>query len=124
MRRRGDHEQYLNAIPLVNAVLCVDCDTISNSPHDKCLVCGSNSLFNLRRVLEGSLPQDSGLTQTVKYNLEITATVTGICGNDLSRTTESITRLLASNQTGGWESFHVNVEPVLEVDDKRAAMAA
>ena len=44
-----------NAVALQNAVLCADCDCVSDSPHDKCLVCGSRSLFNISRVLGGSL---------------------------------------------------------------------
>jgi hypothetical protein len=40
-----------NAISLKNAVLCADCDVVSDSPHDYCLVCGSRSLFNISRLL-------------------------------------------------------------------------
>jgi hypothetical protein len=47
----------LNAISLKNAVLCADCDTVSDSPHDECLVCGSRSLFNISRALGGMLPR-------------------------------------------------------------------
>ena len=47
-----------NAVALQNAVLCADCDCVSDSPHDKCLVCGSRSLFNISRVLGGSLSGD------------------------------------------------------------------
>ena len=41
----------LSAVPLLNAVFCADCETISNSPHDACTVCGSRSLLNLFRML-------------------------------------------------------------------------
>src|ERR1019366_1275517 len=37
----------LSAVPLLNAVFCADCETISDSPHDACTVCGSRSLVNL-----------------------------------------------------------------------------
>ena len=43
----------VNAICLKKAVLCVDCDVLSDSPHDYCLVCGSRSLFNVGRLLGG-----------------------------------------------------------------------
>jgi len=46
----------LNAVWLRNAVLCADCEVISDSPHDCCAVCGSRSLLNLSRVLGGTLP--------------------------------------------------------------------
>jgi hypothetical protein len=48
----------LNAVSLQNAVLCAECDVVSDSPHDRCLVCGSPSLFNISRVLGGALPRD------------------------------------------------------------------
>ena len=48
----------LNAVALQNAVLCADCDVVSDSPHDRCLVCGSRSLFNIARMFGGNLPQN------------------------------------------------------------------
>jgi hypothetical protein len=48
----------LNAVALRNAVLCAECDVVSDSPHDRCLVCGSPSLVNLARMLGGNLPRD------------------------------------------------------------------
>lgn len=47
-------EPLLNAIPLLNAVLCADCEVISDSPGEVCSVCGSRSLLSLGRVLGGS----------------------------------------------------------------------
>ena len=46
----------INAICLQNAVLCADCEVISDSPHDTCRVCGSRSLLSLSCVLGGTLP--------------------------------------------------------------------
>lgn len=48
--------RMVNAVALRNAVLCAECDVVSDSPHDTCLVCGSHSLFNIARVLGGNLP--------------------------------------------------------------------
>jgi hypothetical protein len=48
----------LNAVALRNAVLCAECDVVSDSPHDQCLVCGSRSLVNISRMLGGSLPKN------------------------------------------------------------------
>jgi hypothetical protein len=53
---RADKDRLLNSISLQNAVLCADCDVVSDSPHDHCLVCGSRSLFNISRLLGGMLP--------------------------------------------------------------------
>jgi hypothetical protein len=49
--------RVLNAVALQNAVLCAECDVVSDSPHDICLVCGSRSLFNIARIFGGNLPQ-------------------------------------------------------------------
>jgi len=48
----------LNAVALQNAVLCAECDVVSDSPYDRCLICGSRSLFNISRMLGGTLPRD------------------------------------------------------------------
>src|SRR5215470_10036673 len=50
------NSRVLNAVPLQNAVLCAECDVVSDSPHDVCMVCGSRSLFNIARVFGGKLP--------------------------------------------------------------------
>src|SRR5580704_7234568 len=47
----------LNAVALQNAVLCAECDVVSDSPYDVCMVCGSRSLFNIARVFGGKLPE-------------------------------------------------------------------
>jgi hypothetical protein len=41
----------LNLIPLRFAVLCANCDVISESRNGHCLACGSPSLISLSRVL-------------------------------------------------------------------------
>jgi hypothetical protein len=53
---RSEELRPLNSISLQNAVLCAECDFVSDSPHDYCLVCGSRSLFNISRLLGGMLP--------------------------------------------------------------------
>ena len=51
-----ERRRCLNAVALQNAVLCAECDVVSDSPHDTCLVCGSRSLFNIARMFGGKLP--------------------------------------------------------------------
>ena len=53
---RAEKGRPLNSILLQNAVLCAECDVVSDSPNDHCLVCGSRSLFNISRLLGGMLP--------------------------------------------------------------------
>jgi len=43
-----------NLIPLPQAVLCANCEVVSDSKNGHCIVCGSPSLLNLARVLDGS----------------------------------------------------------------------
>jgi hypothetical protein len=51
-------EPILNTIQLLNAVLCADCEVISDSASDVCAVCGSRSLLSLGRVLGGSIGEE------------------------------------------------------------------
>src|ERR1022692_1534937 len=55
---RAERVRPLNSISLQNAVLCAECDVLSDSPNDHCLVCGSRSLFNISRLLGGMLPRE------------------------------------------------------------------
>ena len=48
----------LNAVSLQYAVLCADCEVVSDSPHDVCMVCGSRSLVNICRILGGKMPKN------------------------------------------------------------------
>ena len=107
----------LSAVPLLNAVFCADCETISNSPHDTCTVCGSPSLVNLFRILGGTLrsqkarsAEDHG--KTAKYNLELTVKVHEIPANELNRAIESLSRL--AEVCGDLESLHIDVEPAFD----------
>ena len=43
------------ALPLWNAVFCLDCEVICSSRGDECPACKSRSLVSLARMLEGSL---------------------------------------------------------------------
>jgi hypothetical protein len=48
-------EPMLSTIQLMSAVLCADCEVISDSSGEVCSVCGSRSLLSLGRVLGGSI---------------------------------------------------------------------
>jgi hypothetical protein len=117
MNTAADTEAGLSAVPLLNAVFCVDCETISNSPHDACSVCGSHSLISLVRMLGGTLrgqkPQSTeDHAKTAKYNLELTVKVHEIPANELNHAIESISRL--AEVCGDLESLHINVESVFD----------
>ena len=57
----AEKDRLLNSISLQNAVLCADCDVVSDSPHDQCLVCGSRSLLNISRLLGGMMPSERAM---------------------------------------------------------------
>jgi hypothetical protein len=64
----------LNAVALQYAVLCAECDVVSDSPHDICMVCGSRSLVNICRILGGKMPKNRTVLlkpEPVKINREI-----------------------------------------------------
>jgi len=52
---QGDGSDPILHVPLMEAVLCADCEIISNSDGETCQVCGSRSLLSLGRVLGGSI---------------------------------------------------------------------
>jgi len=55
MDDRDSGEPALNSVPLAEAVLCADCEIISDSDGEACQVCGSRSLLSLGRVLGGCI---------------------------------------------------------------------
>jgi hypothetical protein len=55
MDANQNSEPTLNTINLMSAVLCADCEVISDSAGEVCAVCGSRSLLSLGRVLGGSI---------------------------------------------------------------------
>jgi hypothetical protein len=55
----------VNAVRLQQAVLCADCDVITDSPHDTCSICGSRSLLPLARVLGNTQPTPTPAVQEV-----------------------------------------------------------
>lgn len=120
----------LNTVSLENAVFCVNCEMISNSPHDVCDVCGSRSLVALCRVLGGTLrkrPMSVRLsppppTRSVSYHLELSIDAHDICARDLNHAIELATRL--SEAGGVIEHLHINVESVCDTDAPRPRLKA
>lgn len=124
MNTATDTEKSLSAVPLLNAVFCVDCETITNSSHDVCTVCGSHSLINLFRMVGGTLRNqkkqlDGAGTKTAKYNLELTARVREIPAAELSLIIDSMTRLAQAGRAV--ESLRINVETVFNAESALTA---
>jgi hypothetical protein len=104
-------EPEMSVVPLQNAVFCVNCETISNSPHDVCEVCGSRSLVSLFRMLGGTLHGDNQTEELVKYNLDLTIRVHELSAADLNRAINALTRLAEVGKD--LQALHMNVESVL-----------
>ncbi len=110
-------EGRLSAVPLLNAVFCAECETITDSPHDACTICGSHSLTNLFRMVGGTLrsqkAQSAGdRAKTAKYNLELTVKMNKIPAAQLNHVIEFVSQL--AEVGGEVEAIHINVEPVAD----------
>ena len=50
---------FINSVPLLQAVLCADCECISESRSDVCGVCGGGSLVHLGRLLGSAIQAEA-----------------------------------------------------------------
>ena len=117
MNTAADAEGGVSAVPLLNAVFCIECETISNSPHDECTVCGSHSLINLFRMVGGTLRSqgvqlDRDESKTARYNLELITKVREISATQFSLIIESMTRLAQAGMVV--DSLRINVETIFK----------
>lgn len=120
----GQPQGELNAVPLLNAVFCVDCENISDSPHEACTICGSRSLVSLFRMLGGTLRRQKaqlteGHAKTVTYSLQLSAKVHAIPASELNGVIEGISRL--TEMGADLENFHINVESVFDTQEESRA---
>jgi hypothetical protein len=105
-----------DAVPLQSAVLCVDCESVTHSRFDECVVCGSRSLVCLARILGGALPSHKA-NRSMKnesallFNLEITIKLEQMEPKELNDAVEGITSLIGPGLVRGRACFHINVEP-------------
>lgn len=102
----------LNTIPLLNAVYCVNCDLITNSPHDACCVCGSHSVVGVARMWQLTLAEAA--SDVAKYKVSVTVDVREIPANGLNESTKLISRL--AELGGDVKTLHIKVDPVFGSD--------
>ena len=112
------------ALPLSNAVFCLDCEVIISSRGDECAACKSRSLVSLARMLGGSLlahrvqqESESGL-----FNITITIELQQMHANDLSTTVERLTSVMAPQLARERASFHINVNPAVDKLDLQPSL--
>jgi hypothetical protein len=61
--------EELNFIRLERAVLCANCEVISNETYDGCCsACGSRALMSVSRLLGGTIFQEKTMSKGTKQN--------------------------------------------------------
>jgi len=118
--------QKAGAVPLKGAVLCLDCECITNGRIDLCPVCGSQSLLNIGQMLGGSpLPSaQASSTDIMRFDLTFTIELKQMVPRDVNTAIERITRMIEPRLGQRGACFHVRVEPIggsLDHDESRAA---
>lgn len=53
-----DSLRELNFVPLQAAVLCADCEIITENSGGQCRICGGRALLSITRVLGGPIGED------------------------------------------------------------------
>jgi hypothetical protein len=103
------------ALPLWNAVFCLDCEVISSSRGNECPACKSRSLVSLARMLGGSLlahrAQHSQECESKLFDITITVELQQMHAKDLSTTVERLTSVIGPKLARDRASFHINVRP-------------
>jgi hypothetical protein len=117
-----------DAVPLRSAVLCIDCECVTNGRFDECLVCGSRSLLSISKMLGGTPLSDKPNRNTkhqitVLFDLNITIELKQMEPNDVNAAVEQITRLIAARLMQGRACFHISVEPVVSCNTHEARVA-
>jgi len=97
MDARQNPEPVLNTINLMSAVLCADCEVISDSAGEVCAVCGSRSLLSLGRVLGGSIGEERAVLLPVGEK-ELRSMFTVLVNRDVSTTLRPSRRWIRPQQ--------------------------
>ena len=64
MKKTSDTWPTVNLIPLQDAVLCADCEVISEGTNGHCAGCGSQATISLRKVMGSTAPDPGRLAAT------------------------------------------------------------
>ena len=94
------------------AVYCVNCDLVTNSPHDACGVCGSHSVIAVSRMWQLTLAEAP--TNAPRYKVSFTVDVREIPANGLNESTKLISRL--AELGGDVKVLQIQVDTVFSHD--------
>lgn len=108
----------MGPVPLQSVVVCIDCETVTDSHLDQCPLCGGRSLLGIARMLGKALPlhkancleKNEGIVQ---FNLGFTIDVEQMELKDLNAAIQHITSLIGARLVRGRARCHINVEPVV-----------
>jgi len=107
----------LGALPLQSAVLCVDCESVTDHRFEECPLCGSRKLLGIAGMLGITLPlhkADQEKDEVIAlFDLEFTIDVKQMELKDLNAAIQHITSLIGARLVGGRARCHINVEPVV-----------
>jgi hypothetical protein len=128
MFRGIENQTAAEAVPLQSAVLCIDCESVSDSRCDECPVCGSRSVLSLARLLGGTLAHAvNGSTKTenvMRFDLEVIIALKKMETRDLNAAIQGIIEVIGPILGQDRASFHINVEPVAESSTEYERKAA
>jgi len=101
-------------LALWNAVICLDCEVLSNTPGDECPACKNRSVVSLARMLGGSLlahrVQLSHECESALFVVNIVVELRQMHAKDLTTTIERLTNVIGPMLARGRASFRVNVD--------------
>lgn len=109
------NQRDASALPLLNAVFCLDCEMISDSHGDECPSCKGRSIVSLARMLGGSL-LGHGTKQLRdheggQFDITITVDLRQMHAKDVTATLERITNAIGRELARDGATFHINVRP-------------
>jgi hypothetical protein len=114
-------------VPLLNAVLCVDCELVTSSRSNECPVCGGRSLLSLANIIGGTLVEYRGSRfqqqRPVQFDLHIRMDLSQLEGGELSAVIEGLSRVAAPMLARNGASLHINVDPVAKKAPSRVLAA-
>lgn len=106
------------ALPLSNAVFCLDCELITNSRGDECPGCKGRSCVSLARLLGGTLPvhraQRLQKDEGGMFDVTITVALQQMCAPELSSAVEKLTGVLGPFLAREQATLHVGVSPTFD----------
>ena len=117
MHLRTRKQTDAGVVPLQTAVLCLDCECVSNGRCDECPVCRGHSLLSIARLLGGTLQPQNPYPQKdqslLRFDLKISIDLKQMESKELNEAVEAIGNLIAPSLGRGQARCHINVEPVV-----------